>query len=289
MQKLNDKKRFPDWLRKKLDWRDTKEIKSLLRELDLHTVCEGARCPNISECFRNSQATFMILGDICTRGCKFCAIKRGYPQPPDENEPQRVAKAVKKLGLKYVVITSVTRDDLPDYGADHFYRTIKYIKNLNQTKIEVLTPDFKGSLESIKRVMEARPDVFNHNLETVLRLYPLVRPDALYMRSLDILRVVKELDGSICTKSGLMLGLGEREDEVIQVMCDLRSVGCDILTLGQYLQPSFNHYPVSEYLKTQEFDKYRKTAEELNFSFVASGPYVRSSYMAEEAYYSTAL
>ncbi len=284
MQKLNGKRRFPDWLRKKLNWQDTKEIKSFLRKLDLHTVCEAARCPNISECFGNNQATFMILGDICTRGCKFCAVKRGSPLPPDENEPQRVAKAVGSLRLKYVVVTSVTRDDLPDYGADHFYRTIKHIRNLNQAKVEVLTPDFQGSLTSIKRVIEARPDVFNHNLETVPRLYSLLRPDASYMRSLNILRVVKELDDSVCTKSGLMLGLGECEDELIQVMRDLRGVGCDILTLGQYLQPSFSHCSVVEYLKPQEFDRYRKIAEEMGFSFVASGPYIRSSYMAEEAY-----
>ncbi len=272
-------------VKKKINWQDTKEVKSLLRQLALNTVCESARCPNISECFKNGQVTFMILGDICTRNCKFCAVRKGIPKSVDENEPEKIAQAVQFQKLKYVVITSVTRDDLPDYGAEHFARTIEKIRLINKnSKIEVLTPDFQGSKAAIKKVVKAVPNVFSHNLETVPRLYSLVRPGASYRISLNLLKFAKGQEVSVYTKSGLMLGLGEHEDEVVKVMHDLRRVHCDILTLGQYLQPSFNHYPVQEYLSPQKFNKYRKIGKKLGFLFVSSGPYVRSSYMAEEGY-----
>ncbi|MFH1239242.1 MAG: lipoyl synthase [bacterium] len=282
----NDQRRLPVWLRKKINWQDTKAVKNILRDLSLNTVCEGAHCPNISGCFARYRATFMILGAICTRGCKFCAVSKGTPLAVDQDEPQRVARAVQALKLKHVVVTSVTRDDLADYGADHFARTIRHLKALNKVKIEVLTPDFQGKEEFVKKVVEAKPDVFNHNLETVPRLYAMVRPEASYTRSIKLLKMVKELDSSIYTKSGLMLGLGENESEVIKVMRDLREVKCDMLTLGQYLQPSLHHYPVKEYLPPVQFEQFKTIAGDLGFMSVASGPYVRSSYMAEENYLS---
>lgn len=286
MKILNDKRRLPIWLRKKINWQDTRSIKYLLRDLSLNTVCENAHCPNISGCFASGRATFMILGNVCTRSCKFCAVAKGVPQAVDRNEPERVARAVQSLKLKHVVITSVTRDDLADYGADHFVRSIRAIRDLTPATIEVLTPDFKGTPEAIKKVVKANPDVFNHNLETVPRLYPVVRPEASYINSLELLRLVKKLNPAIYTKSGLMLGLGEDEQEVVKVMADLRQADCDMLTLGQYLQPSLNHYPVKKYLLPAQFEKYKAMGERLGFLLVNSGPYVRSSYMAEENYLS---
>jgi lipoyl synthase len=287
MENTTLKKRLPVWLRKKINWQDTRPVKHLLRELSLNTVCERARCPNISGCFAGGRATFMILGNVCTRNCKFCAVTKGHPSLPDRDEPERVAKAVQTLKLKHVVITSVTRDDLADYGAEHFANTVRYIRKENKTTtIEILTPDFQGNEKAIKKTVKAEPDVFNHNLETVSRSYSLIRPEASYARSLQLLKLVKELDPFIYTKSGLMLGLGEKEKEVIKVMEDLRRVNCDMLTLGQYLAPSFDHYPVQEYILPAQFDKYKFIAEKLGFLSVASGPYVRSSYMAEENYLS---
>ncbi|MFH1783649.1 MAG: lipoyl synthase [bacterium] len=278
------KQRLPGWLKKKTDLRNTRSLKTMFRALRLHTVCESAHCPNISECFASGHATFMILGDICTRSCGFCAVKKGTPCDVLASEPQSVAMAVKKLGLKYVVITSVSRDDIEDYGASGFARTISAVRSVSSSKIEVLTPDFRGDRCAIETVVQACPDVFNHNMETVPRLYSAVRPQASYVNSLGLLRMVKEIKSSIYTKSGLMLGLGEKEEEVEEVMRSLRSVGCDILTLGQYLKPSRDHYPVRDYISPQKFDSYRQMAESMGFAFVASAPYVRSSYRAYEGF-----
>lgn len=274
-------KNFPPWLTKRLGGvREAEATCSLLERFGLHTVCQSAHCPNIGECFSRGTATFMILGNICTRNCRFCAVETGFPSPPPPEEPFRVAQAVKEMGLKYAVITSVTRDDLPDGGADHFYRTIKEVKRFNpEVKVEVLIPDFKGEEAGLRRVLSAKPEVLNHNLETVPRLYPEVRPGADYLRSLALLRKVKEIAPHVLTKSGLMLGLGEEGEEVIRVMEDLRDGECDLLTLGQYLQPSPRHLPVHKYLTPEEFDEYKRIGEKMGLG-VASGPFVRSSYRA---------
>jgi len=275
---------LPEWLKKRAPKEELlQEMRGLLRSLSLHTVCEEARCPNIGECFARKIATFMILGDRCTRNCRFCAVKKGNPSPLDPQEPENVAKAVNKLRLKYVVITSVTRDDLNDGGANQFAKTIKEVKKLNkETKIEVLIPDFKGFLSSLKKVIEAEPFVLNHNLETVPRLYSEVRPQANYMRSLKLLKQAKELNSSIHTKSGLMVGLGETFDEIVKVMKDLRKVKCEILTIGQYLRPSIKHLPVKEYIRPEKFQEYEKIGKSLGFLAIISGPFVRSSYRAGE-------
>jgi lipoic acid synthetase len=271
--------RKPPWLKKKIDFVSLKSMESLTRGLNLHTICESAMCPNQSECFGRGTATFLIMGDKCTRNCTFCNVAHGRPEPLDTLEPLRVAKAVKRLGLRYAVITSVTRDDLEDGGAEHFGRTIRAVKTENLgIKVEVLVPDF---VHAIDRVLEALPDVVNHNLETIPRLYGQVRPGASYERSLDLLGKTKRGRMEIRTKSGLMLGLGETEEEVCAVMTDLRRVGCDMLTLGQYLAPSKEHFPVRDYVRPEEFETYRAKAERAGFSFVASGPFVRSSYFAE--------
>jgi len=251
----------------------------------LHTVCQEAGCPNLGECFSSGTATFLILGDRCSRNCKFCAILQGPTGLPDPEEPQNVAKAVQKMGLRYVVITSVTRDDLEDGGAGHFAETIEAIRRwVPDVGVEVLIPDFQGAETALKAVVEAQPDVLNHNLETVPRLYAAVRPQADYKRSLKLIRRVYETDPGVPTKSGLMLGLGETSTELRQVFSDLLQVNCRILTLGQYLQPTKTHLPVKRFIPPQEFKNWRDTALEMGFSEVASGPFVRSSYHAFELY-----
>jgi len=275
---------IPEWI-KKAYLTGNHSTKGLLRKYNLSTVCEEARCPNRGECFSKPTATFLILGDICTRGCRFCSVSKGNPCAVDPTEPERVAMAAKELSLRYVVITSVTRDDLPDGGATQFAKTIRAIKTLlPETRVEVLTPDFGGKKEAIYTVLKASPDVFNHNVETVPRLYPLVRPQADYKRSLKLLETVAKYSNSIPVKSGLMVGLGESFDEVVQVMKDLRNAGCNILTIGQYLQPTRKNLPVVEYIKPQVFEEYRQRAYEMGFSVVASGPMVRSSMNAEQMY-----
>ena len=274
----------PAWLNKKINLKDLNQTKELLADLNLNTVCEEALCPNIGECFSNGQATFMILGDICTRNCRFCGVSKGEPKKIDLDEPSRVAQAVKRLNLKHVVITSVTRDDLELQGADIFNKVVKEIKENTQAEsIEVLIPDFQGKKKLFDLVIEAKPDVINHNVETVPALYNQVRPLANYRVSLEVLRYTKEKDPSIFTKSGLMLGLGEADNEVLKVLDDLREVDCDFLTLGQYLNPSKNHYPVVDFITPEKFEEYKEEALKRGFKFVASAPYVRSSYKAREA------
>jgi len=258
-------------------------MRKLTRGLKLHTICESARCPNRTECFAQGTATFMILGDICTRNCTFCAVKHGKPEAPDPEEPEHIVSAVKKLGLRYVVITSVTRDDLPDGGASQFAQIIKTLRAYDSNiLVEVLVPDFRGSLAAWQIVIDASPDILNHNVETVPRLYLEVRPGANYQRSLELLRRAK-LNG-LLTKSGLMLGLGERDNEVIEVMEDLREAGCDSITLGQYLRPSLKHHEVVRYVTPAEFAQYEVIAKRMGFLGVASGPLVRSSFNAIDFY-----
>ncbi|RMG01507.1 MAG: lipoyl synthase [Nitrospirae bacterium] len=277
--------RLPEWIRVK-SVVGSHRTKSLLRSKGLSTVCEEARCPNRGECFSRPTATFLILGDVCTRNCNFCSVSHGRPEGVDADEPVRVAEAARELGLRYVVITSVTRDDLPDGGAGQFAKTVKEIKaRLPDVKVEVLIPDFKGDRDAIRMVLDAEPDVLNHNLETVPSLYETVRPQADYRRSLKVLKLSKEINRSIPTKSGLMVGLGETKTEVISVMRDLRNVGCDFLTIGQYLRPSMGNLEVVEYVHPDTFEYYRQRAVEMGFRFVASAPLVRSSMNAEEMYY----
>jgi len=276
----------PPWLKKRVSTgRGYHRVVRLLRECGLHTVCEEALCPNLGECFSSGTATFMILGDHCTRNCRFCAVNKGVPKPPDKNEPQKVADAVKALGLRHTVITSVTRDDLQDGGSGHFADTIRAIKHrTSETKVEVLIPDFQGSAEDLKTVVSAAPHVLNHNLETVPRLYPQVRPQADYHQSLRLIRRAVGINPGPAAKSGLMLGLGETREEVQQVLYNLLAVGCKLLTLGQYLSPSKDHYPVVEYVPPDTFNKWGKTALEMGFQGVASGPFVRSSFHAGEMF-----
>jgi len=277
--------RLPAWLRFQLPTNDGfAQTRALLDELKLHTVCQSARCPNHWECWGKGTATFMIGGDRCTRACGFCAVTTAKPFALEADEPQRVAEAVHRMGLRHVVITAVARDDLPDGGADHFRRTIEAVRALCPgAVIEVLTPDFNARAASIEAVLAAKPDIFNHNLETVRRLTPAVRSRATYDRSLTVLGKVKALRGaSIRTKSGLMLGLGETQDELFTALADLRHVGCDVLTLGQYLQPTLKHLPVVEFVSPEKFREYGEWARGIGFSHVASGPLVRSSYHADE-------
>ncbi|OLN32732.1 Lipoate synthase [Desulfosporosinus metallidurans] len=255
----------------------------LLQDLKLNTVCDSALCPNLTECYSKKTATFMIMGDVCTRNCRFCAVSNGKPSSLYPDEPRRVAQATARLGLKHVVVTSVTRDDLIDGGASHFVEVIKNIREYcPQSIIEVLTPDFKGSFDRVAQVVEAKPHIFNHNIETVPRLYSAVRPQADYLRSLNVLEHAKKTDQGVFTKCGIMLGLGEEEREVVNVMKDLRNIGCDIITIGQYLQPSPQHLPVKEYVHPDVFNKYESIAIEQGFLHVASGPFVRSSFNAIE-------
>jgi lipoic acid synthetase len=276
-------RRLPSWLKRSLpEGNGNFFTHHLLRELRLETVCENARCPNRPECYARRTATFMILGNICTRPCGFCSVPKGAPEVLQEDEPQRVALAAQRLGLRHVVITSVTRDDLPDGGADHFYRCILAVRALTGAVVEVLTPDFLGKVEAVDRVLEAQPEVYNHNVETVPRLYKKVRGRAEYQRSLDLLAHVKRRAPQAVTKSGLMLGLGETTEELLEVLADLRAVKCDNLTLGQYLAPTLKHVPVKRYVPPEEFDALARLARLLGFRQVASGPFVRSSYHADE-------
>jgi lipoyl synthase len=273
----------PEWLRVKFFGGERyQDLKRIMRSLDLHTVCESARCPNMGECWEHGTATFMILGDICTRACGFCAVPSGKPVgPPDEEEPFRVAEAVARMGLRYAVVTSVNRDDQPDGGSQIFARTIQEIRNrVPGCKVEVLIPDFRGNWEALNAVLAVKPDVLNHNTETVPRLYRQVRKGALYERSLELLRRAKETHPDVPTKTGLMLGLGEEPGEVLDTMRDLASQGADILTLGQYLQPTREHLPVIRFVHPDEFAEYKRRGEEMGFKHVEAGPLVRSSYHA---------
>ena len=259
------------------------EMKRLMRAADLHTVCEEARCPNIGDCWERRSATFMILGDICTRRCHYCAVTTGRPTGIDVKEPDRLARTVKHMGLKYCVITSVNRDDLADGGGFIFAACIKRIRqSVPDCRVEVLIPDFDGSEVGLRRVIDARPDVLNHNIESTKRLFPRVRPRGDFQRSLDVLARVKTMDPTIPTKSGIIVGLGEGRDEVIETMRDLRSVGCDLLTIGQYLRPSLKHIPVVKFYPPAEFEELREIGASMGFKHVASGPLVRSSYHADE-------
>jgi lipoic acid synthetase len=279
----NPSRRLPSWLKRKLPFGNGNFFtQELLRELRLETVCENARCPNRPECYSRRTATFMILGNVCTRPCGFCSVAKGAPDALEDDEPARVAEAAKRLGLRHVVITSVTRDDLPDGGADHFRRCVLAVRERTGAVVEVLTPDFLGDLAAVDRVLEAAPEVYNHNMETVPRLYKKVRGRASYQRSLDLLGHVKRRAPGTVTKSGLMLGLGETEEELFEVLADLRSVGCDTLTLGQYLAPTLKHVPVVRYLAPSEFDALAVRARTLGFHKVVAGPFVRSSYHADE-------
>lgn len=277
--------RLPSWLRIRLPTSDSfSHTRALLDELKLNTVCESARCPNHWECWSKGTATFMIAGDRCTRACAFCAVSTAKPLPLDQDEPNRVAEAVRRMRLKHVVITAVARDDLQDGGSGHFANVISAVRNASPTTaIEVLTPDFNGKDVAIETVIAARPHIFNHNLETIRRLTPEVRSRATYDRSLDVLRHVKLRAGSsMYTKSGLMLGLGESTDELYQALSDLRAAGCDILTLGQYLQPTIKHLPVHRFVNPDEFAQHAALAKRMGFVHVASGAMVRSSYHADE-------
>ena len=278
--------RLPFWFKQKpVNPKTMLTMERLLDGLSLHTICESAHCPNVGDCFSRKTATFLILGDICTRRCTFCAVKKGHPLPVDEEEPQHLLEAAEKLNLSYIVITSVTRDDLVDGGASQFVKVINILhENRAGAIVEVLIPDFHGSAEALKAVVEACPQVINHNVETVPRLYPKVRPGANYGRSLELLFMAKNLSSEIITKSGLMLGLGETKEEIVEVMKDLREANCDLLTLGQYLQPSPTHHPVVRFVPPEEFSRYRDIGKEIGFIEVAAAPLVRSSFKAAELY-----
>lgn len=276
------KRRLPSWLKRPMAQPGMAYTSGVISDLRLETVCESAKCPNRTECWSKQTATFMILGNVCTRPCGFCSVPKGKTEALEIDEPERVAEAAERLGLRYVVITSVTRDDLKDGGAEHFYRCVLAVRERTGAKVEVLTPDFLGNKEAIRRVIESRPDVFNHNTETVPRLYHRVRRNAEYQRTLDLLKQIKDEAPDMLTKSGLMLGLGETLDELLEVFSDLRGVGCDMLTLGQYLQPTPEHLPVERYVPPEEFDEIGELAKKLGFGMVASGPFVRSSYHAGE-------
>jgi lipoyl synthase len=281
--------RLPEWIKTKYAG-GSHNTKRVLRNHGLSTVCEEAKCPNMGECFAKPTAAFMILGARCTRNCRFCSVESSSPEPLDPHEPERVALAAREMNLRYVVVTSVTRDDLPDGGAGQFADTVYALRNyVPDLKIEVLTPDFQGRRSDLARVLYARPDVYNHNVETVPRLYPSVRPLADYKRSLKILGYAKSKAPELYTKSGLMLGLGETLDEVTDVLSDLRYAGCDIITLGQYLRPSKLHLPVAEYIRPEIFERLRVTALSMGFRYAASAPLVRSSMNAEEMYYNNGI
>ncbi|MCF6247009.1 MAG: lipoyl synthase [Desulfobacula sp.] len=277
----------PAWLKQRLPkGGDYQRVKQLLSESKLHTVCQEANCPNMFECFSKDTSTFMILGSECTRNCRFCNVTPAAPFPVDPQEPMRVAKAALDLGLKYVVVTSVTRDDLEDGGASHFAATIKAIKATlpNNPRVEVLIPDLQGNIDALKIVIDAKPDVINHNIETVSSLYSRVRPQANYQRSLDLFKHVKSIDENMPVKSGIMVGLGETMDQLEQTILDLFKHGCDILTLGQYLQPTRSHLDVEKYYSPEEFEQLEKTARYIGFKKVSAGPFVRSSYQASDLF-----
>lgn len=282
-QAISADERLPVWLRRPIGKAsELSTVQQLIKQQQLHTICEEGRCPNRGECYAQKTATFLLMGPVCTRACGFCQVDKGHaPRSLDPEEPQKVAESVRLLGLRYVVLTSVARDDLPDQGAGWFVATMQAIRQASpQTQIEVLTPDFWADPERIATIVRARPACYNHNLETVQRLQGPVRRGAKYQRSLAVLRLAKEFDATLITKSGLMLGLGETEAELIQTMTDLRSVGCDRLTLGQYMRPSLDHLPVQQYWTPAEFDHLGRIARDLGFSHVRSGPLVRSSYHA---------
>ena len=278
--------RLPYWFKKRMPQPGVMaEMNTLLAGLQLHTICQSAICPNIGDCFARHTATFLILGNTCTRNCTFCTVNKGRPEPVDIHEPQHVAEAVAKLGLKHVVITSVTRDDLPDGGAGHFANVIQILKQQSpELTVEVLVPDFAGSLGALEIVMNAHPDVLNHNVETVPRLYPEVRPMADFNRSVGLLKAARTIDPGVVTKSGIMVGLGETQDEVTETMTSLRDAGCDLLTIGQYLQPSPQHHPVVSFILPEQFEEYARTGRKIGFREVASAPLVRSSFEAATLY-----
>jgi lipoyl synthase len=276
------RRRLPKWLKRPMPSAEMTFTSSVIEDLDLETVCESAKCPNRTECWAQRTATFMILGNVCTRPCGFCSVPKGKTEAVEEDEPQRVAEAAARLGLKHVVITCVTRDDLPDGGAEHFYNCVLAVRERTGAAVEVLTSDFHGNPDAISRVIQARPDVFNHNTETVPRLYDRVRRNADYQRTLDLLAQVKREAPAMPTKSGLMLGLGETIEEVLDVAADLRGVGVEMITIGQYLQPSPGQLPVERFVPPEEFDAIGEQCKKLGFSMVASGPFVRSSYHAGE-------
>ena len=279
---LNGRERLPRWMKMKMPKGESySKVKNLVNKHGLHTICTSGNCPNIGECWNRGTATFMILGDICTRRCKFCAVKSGKPLPPDLKEPEKLAESVKIMGVKHCVITSVDRDDLDDQGAEIWARTITEVKRLNpETKIEVLIPDFRGKGELIQKVIDAKPEVISHNVETVERLTPFVRFASKYRRSLDVIKYIS--DSGYVAKSGIMLGLGETHEEILQTMDDLREAGCKVMTIGQYLAPTKKHMPVQEYITPEKFAEYKKIGLEKGFSYVESSPLVRSSYRAEE-------
>ena len=288
---MNTERRFPHWLKVKMpSGQNYNDLRHKMRESSLHTVCEEARCPNIGECWERKTATFMILGDTCTRACTYCAVNTGTPNGLDLEEPIRLAQTVESMLLNYVVITSVNRDDLPDGGAFIFSQCIKQIKKrLPECKVEVLTPDFEGNFESLATVVNAGPQTFNHNIETVRRIFPRVRAKGNYDLSLEVLRNVKQISGSMVTKSGIMVGLGETMDEITQTMKDLRDPDVDLLTVGQYLRPSEKHAPISKWYTPDEFKNIEVSGLELGFKHVASGPLVRSSYHADEQHEAASL
>lgn len=278
---MKDKK-FPEWMKKKLVVSEKAgKIRDRLRELRLATVCRSAKCPNLNECYSCGTATFMIMGDVCTRRCRFCAVKKGNPSPLDADEPKRIALAAKEMELRHVVVTSVTRDDLPDGGAGHFAQVVTELKSAGIESVEVLTPDFQGDLAAVDTVLDARPDVFNHNVETVPSLYVSVRPSADFARSLGVL---ERAAGRSTAKSGVMVGLGETREELLAVFKSLAGVGVKLLTIGQYLAPTDTHYPMARFVTPAEFDDYGRMAEELGIAGVASGAFVRSSYHAAELF-----
>lgn len=280
------RRRHPDWLKVKIGGgKSFVRMKALLRDAKLHTICEEAKCPNIAECFAAGTAVFLILGDVCTRNCRYCYVKHGKPLPLNPSEPKDVAESVKKLGLKYVVITSVTRDDLYDGGASVFLDTVNKVKKLNPAcKVEVLIPDFKGNIDSLKKVVYSKPDVINHNIEVVENLFDSIRPEGNYKTSLELLKNVKKINNNMKTKSGFMVGIGENKDQIIKTMQDLRNVDVDFLTIGQYLQPSKDHAEIKKYYTPEEFEEFKKIAIDLGFKHVESGPLVRSSYHAQNAF-----
>ncbi len=277
------RERLPEYLKRPIiDTEKTRTVRRILKTNCLNTVCENARCPNKNECYTKNTATFLIMGNVCTRNCRYCNIGCAKPDPLDMDEPMHVAQAVKELGLKYSVITSVTRDDLPDGGAEHFARCIEEIRKLvPDVKIEILTPDFKGEHSALDRIIRAHPDVFNHNIETVKELFKTVRPKAIYNRSLDVLKYIKE-NSDIITKSGMMIGLGETFEQIEETLTDLKKAGCDILTIGQYIQPSKEHLPVAEYYKPEDYETLKTLAQKIGFKHYQIGPLVRSSYRAAE-------
>jgi len=278
-------RRHPDWLKVKIGGGETyQQVKSLLRTSKLHTICEEAKCPNIAECFGSGTAVFLILGDTCTRSCRYCAVNHGAPRLVNPDEPHDIAESVKTLQLQYVVVTSVTRDDLSDGGADVFSKTVTEIRKVNpRIHIEVLIPDFQGKISALKKVVEAEPDVINHNIEVVENLFPKIRPQGEYQRSLSVLQTIKTIEPAMKTKSGFMVGLGETKEQILATMMDLREADVDFLTIGQYLQPTKHHVEIQKYYTPDEFKEFKDIALNLGFTHVESGPLVRSSYHAEKA------